>query len=259
MYSTLGIIIDVAIVAILVIFALIGLKKGLIQSVLSLFSWFVCIIVAVLTAKYVAGWINGIYNFSGLIGNSISKSLIKTNEFFAQSINVFEATGKDALIASIPNNTNKLLAEIIKIVFNSSDVNMASTDSIGSVVGESLGHICMVIIAGILVFVVLKIVVALLSKLINNLERIKVIGGMNKILGLVLGALKASLIIFAVNIVMVGLTLMPTANKIITPILQDNTKIERFVYNQTDKLFEKYIIEGDVIDKWIDNLWESRK
>lgn len=258
MFSTIGIIVDVAIVAAIVIFAIIGLKKGLIKSVLSIFSWGVCLLIAIFTAKYVAGWINGIYNFSNLIGNGISKNLIKMNEFFAQSVNVYEATGKDSLIAAIPNNINKALAQLIKVVFNNTDVNMASTDSIGSIVGASLGHVCMVIIAGILVFVILKIVIALLTKLFNNLERIKVIGGLNKILGLILGALKAALIILIVNIVLVGLSLVPAVNKVITPVIQDNTKIEKFVYNQTDKLFEKYVIEGDLINDWVNDLWKSR-
>ena len=75
MISTIGIIIDIAVIAAFVIFGLIGLKKGLLKSVLSIFSWGFCILVAFLTAKYVATWINGLYNFSGLIGNKISKSL----------------------------------------------------------------------------------------------------------------------------------------------------------------------------------------
>lgn len=258
MLSTVGIFVDIIIIAAIVINAIIGLKKGLMQTLLSIFSWGVCIVIAILTAKYVAGWINGIYDFSNLIGKSISKNLIKSNNFFSQAINVYQTSGKDALIAAIPNNVNKLLAKLIGIVFNNSDVNMASTKSIGSVVGASLGDICMIIIAGILVFIILKIIVALLSKLFKNLERIKVIGGLNKVLGLVIGALKALFIIVVINIVIVGLSLVPTVNKTITPIINENTKIEKFVYKQTDKLFEKYVIEGDVIGKTVENLWKSR-
>ena len=61
---------------------------------------------------------------------------------------------KEALISAIPGDTNKLLAMLIKVVFNNTEVDMTSTDTIGSVIGSSLGHICMVIIAGILVFIV---------------------------------------------------------------------------------------------------------
>lgn len=256
--ATIGIIIDVAIVALLVIFALIGLKNGLLKSVLSFFSWGVCILVAFLTAKYVASWINGIYNFSNLIGSKIAKGLIGTNEFFAQSINVYEAGGKDALIAAIPTNINGLLAQLIKVVFSNTNVDMSSTNTIGSVVGSSLGHICMVIIAGVLVFIVLKIAIALLSKLFKNIEQTKILGGLNKILGLTLGLLKAGLIILVVNVVFVALSLVPAVNKTITPIIQDNTHVEKVIYNTTDKYFGKYVIEGDTVKNWIEDLWEKR-
>ena len=248
MISTIGIIIDIVIIAVFLIFGLIGLKKGFLKSILSLFSWGLCITIAFLTAKYVAGWINGIYDFSALIGSKISKSLVNMNEFFAQSINVYEAGGKEALInASNSLNINSLLKQVIKVIFSHTNVNMSSTETIGSVVGNSLGDISMVIIAGVLVFVVLKIAVALLSKLFKKIEQTKVLGGLNKILGLLLCLIKATLIVFVVNCVFVGLSLIPAVNKMITPLVQDNTHIEKVIYNSTDQIFEKYVIKGDLV------------
>ena len=151
-----------------------------------------------------------------------------------------------------------MLAQLIKVVFSNTSVDMSSTATIGSVVGSSLGHICMVIISGILIFILLKIVVALLSKLFDNIERTKVLGGLNKLLGLVLGFVKASIIIIVVNCVLVGLTLVPTFNKMVTPLIQENTHVEKVIYNQTDKLFGKYVIEGDTVKNWVENLWNAR-
>ena len=256
MLSTIGIIIDVILVLAVVISGIIGMKKGLLKSVLSLFSWFVCLLVAIFTAKYVAGWINGLYDFAGKIGNSISKSLIKSNEFFGKSINSFANTQE--IVSSLPSNLNGLLKQLIKAVFSNSAVDMSSTETVGSFVGGCLGEICMFIIAGILVFIVLKIVVALLSKLFNNIEKTKVLGGLNKILGLALGVLRAGIIIIILNIVLVGLSLVPTANKLIAPLIKDNTHVERVIYNKTDELFGKYVIEGDTVKNWIENLWEKR-
>lgn len=258
MLATLGIIIDIIIIAILVIFAIIGLKKGLFKSVLSIFSWVVCLAIAIFTAKYVARWINSLYDFSGLIGNGISKSLMKNNEFFGQSINVYQSGGKDALINAIPGNVNKLLKQLIKVVFSNTKVDMSSTNTIASVVGSGLGHIIMVVISAILVFIVLKIAVALLTKLFDSMAKTKIIGGLNRFLGLVLGLLKGCMIVVIINVVMVCLTLMPAVNKIITPLIQDNTYVEKVVYNTTDKVFGKYVIEGDTVKNWVENLWEKR-
>ncbi len=259
MLSTVGIIIDVVIVAVLVIFSLIGLKKGFLKSVLSLFSWGICIVIAFLTAKYVAGWINGIYDFSELIGGKIATNLSKTNEFFSQSINVYESGGKAALIsASNALNINSLLKQVIKIIFSNTNVNMSSTATIGSVVGSSIGDIVMIVIAGILVFIILKIAISLLMKLFKKIEDTKILGGLNKILGLCFGLVKATLIILVINLALVGLSLVPPINRLLTPLIQDNTYVEKVIYNSTDKLFEKYVVEGDVVETIVENLWEKR-
>lgn len=259
MLATIGLVLDVAIILVLVIFAIIGLKKGFLHQVLSLFSWVVCILVAILVAKYVAGWINGIYNFSGLIGGKIEESLVKINEFFSMAVNAEVFAGNpDNIINSIPEGTNGVLAQIIKLVFKNSAVDMTTDQTIASFVGSSLGHISMVIISGVLVFIVLMIVVALLKKLFNKISKTKILGGLNKILGLALGLIKAAVIVIAVNCLLVGLSLIPAVNKTITPIIQDNTKIEKFIYNKTDEIVEKNIIEGEVLQDWITSLWEAR-
>jgi len=256
MFSTIGIVIDVVLIAVIVVFALIGLKKGLLKSVLSLFSWSVCLLIAIITAKYVAGCINGIYDFAGLIGDKITKSLNDVSVFFTHPVNQFAT--KEELIGAMPNNINGLLKQLIKVVFTNTSVDMQSTETIGSIVGEGLGGICMIIIAAILVFVVLKIVVKLLSKLFDNIEKTKIIGGVNKILGLALGLVKAALIIVIFNVVLVGLSLVPAVNKTITPIIKENTYVEKVIYNKTDELFEKYVIKGNTIQGWIEDLWEKR-
>lgn len=254
--ATVGLIIDVAIVLALVVFGILGFKKGFLKSFISLFSWIVCIVIAILTAKYVARWIDGIYNFSNLIGGKIGNGLKKSNEFFSMAVNQFSS--KEEILSSLPSNTNKLLAQLIKVVFSNTAVDMSSTDSIGSILGSSMGHICMVIIAAILVFVVLMIVVHLLSKLFDKIASTKILGGLNKILGLCLGLLKAACIVIILNGVLIGLSLIPAVNKIITPVIQDNTYVEKVVYNETDKYVEKYLIEGDLVKNWVNNLWDNR-
>lgn len=256
MMATIGLIIDVLIIGALVIFGIIGFNKGFLKSFISLFSWVVCIIIAIFTAKYVASWINGIYDFSALIGDKIANGLINANEFFARAVSEFSST--EDIINNLPSDLNGLLRQLIKVVFSNTSVDMSSTDSIASLVGSSLGHICMVIIAGILVFIILKIVIALLSRLFDNIARTKILGGLNKVFGLLFGLLKAGCVIVLLNCILVALSLIPAVNDTITPLIQDNTHIEKVIYNKTDEFIGKYIIEGDVIEDWITDLWNSR-
>ena len=254
--ATVGLIIDIAIVVALVIFGIIGFKKGFLKSIVSLFSWIVCLIVAVLTAKYVAGWINKIYDFTGLIGGKIAEGLTGTNEAFAMAINQFAS--KEEIVAKCTEGTNSFLAQLIKVIFNNTAVDMSSTDTVAGVLGASMGHVCMVIIAGVLVFVVLMIVVKLLSKLFDKIASTKILGGLNKILGLVFGLLKGGCTIIIGNCILIVLSLVPAINGFLTPIIQDNTHIERAIYNTTDKYVEEYIIEGELIQNWVNDLWDNR-
>ena len=255
MSVTIGFIIDIVIIALLVIFGLVGYKKGILKSIISLLNWVVCILIAVFTAKYVAGWLNHIFDFSGWIGSKISKSLIKSNDFFAMSVNSFG--GKENLIASIPAGINGFLEKITKLLFNG-NVDMSSTSSVGSIMGTTLGHITFIVITGILIFIILKIIVLLLSKLFKNISQTKVLGGLNKVLGLALGLVKAGLIIVIINIVLVIGSMIPFMNKTVAPLIQDHTYVEKYVYNTTDKLFGKYVIEGEMIQNWVEDKWENR-
>ena len=256
MLATIGIIIDVAIVLALVIWGIIGMRKGFLKSIISLFSWVVCLGIAFLTAKYVAGWINGIFDFAGLIGDKVSKSLISSNEFFSTAINSFAS--QEELLAAVPENVNGMMKQLIKVVFSNSSINMQSTESVGVVVGDGIGHLAMVVIAGILVFIVLKIALALLTKLINNLTKSKIIGGLDKVLGCLFGVLKAGFIIVALNVILSAMSLVPFVNKSIKPLIKENTHVEKFIYEKTDDFVGKYVIEGDILQNWVSDMWASR-
>lgn len=255
--NVVGLVIDIALVVFLLVFAIIGFKKGFLKSVISLFSWVVCIAVAIFAAKYVASWLNSMFNFSGWFGDKIAGGLIGSNEFFKTQINTFE--NKEQILASIPANTNGALKALIEVVFKNTAVDMESTASVASVVGASLGHVCMLVITGIAIFLVLKLVIFILNKIFDNIARTKVLGGVNKILGLIFGLAKGLLIIAVINIALVALSMVPVVNNVVSPVIKNNTYVEKTIYNTTDKLVGKYIIEGGALQNWITNLWQSRK
>jgi len=257
MMHTIGLIIDIALILLVVIFAIIGFKKGFFKSVLALFSWIVCIIIAIFTAKYVANWINGIYDFNGLIGGAIENGLIDSNKDFF-SIVAGELGSSQAVIDAIPSTTNGLLAQVIKVVFSNVTITEETTMTIAQVVGTTLGGIIMLIITGILIFILLKLAIFLLSKIFDNIARTKVLGGLNKFLGLLFGAVKAGLIIIVLNCIVVALSLIPAVNNVITPVIKENTTIEKFIYEKTDEVIGEYVIEGNMIQTWIEDLWNSR-
>lgn len=256
MLATIGLVLDIVVLSAIVIAGILGFRKGFLKAILDLFSWVVCLIVAILLAKYVARLINGIYNFAGLIGGKIASGL--KGDYFNTPINEMGYADKAQFVGNIPAGTNGFLTQIIKIVINSSKFDMQSSVTMGKLVGTSIGSVSMVIISGILVFVVLKIVVFILTKIFNKIANTKVLGTLNKIFGAVFGVLKAGCVIFILNFIVCLLTLLPFVNRTIKPLVQDNTHIEKLIYNATDKFTGKYIINGKLIQGWVTTIWNNK-
>ena len=254
--SVVGIIIDVLIVLVLLITGLIGIKKGFLKSLLSLFNWVVCLAVSIWLAKYVANWVGSWFGMENAIAGKISSSIIGVNSELGNSVASFGS--KDAIMNACAG-MNGILKQLINMIFSSNNVDFASESAVADVAGAGVAHICVLAISAILLFVIIKIVLAILGKMFDNIARTKILGGLNRVLGFVFGLVKGGCLVIIVNIIMVALSLVPVINNsVIKPVVQDNTKIEKVIYEKTDYFIGKYVIEGKMIQTWIDNLWENR-
>lgn len=253
---TVGIIVDVVLVLVLLIFALIGIKKGFFKSLLSLFNWVVCLGLSLWLAKYVASWIGNWFNMQNAIAGKISSALVGSNAELGNSVASFGS--KDAIMQACAN-MNFIMKKLIDSIFSANNVDFASEAPVADIVGSGVARICVLAISAILLFIVIKIVLAILGKLFDNITRIKVLGGLNRALGFMFGLIKGACIVIIVNFVIVALSLVPVINNnFVKPVVQENTKIEKFVYEKTDDIVGKYVIEGKLIQNWINGLWENR-
>lgn len=254
--STVGIAFDVVIVAILAIFGLIGLKKGFFKSVLSLFSTLAVLIISVLCAGHLAKLINKIYNFTGLIAGKLSGAISSMGSFYSQTIPQ-GVSGKD-LVNNIPSSTNGFLKKLMAHVLNPLSASDVEGLTVSEIVSGAFASIIMLIISAILLFIAIKIIIAISSRLFDNITRNRVFGATNKLLGLGFGVVKGGLIILIFTFVLTLLTVIPAVNTKLSPIIQDNTKLARPIYNYTDEFVEKHVVDGKIVQKWIDNLWENK-
>ena len=254
--SGAGIAIDVLIVALIAVFALIGFKKGFFKSVLSMVSTLVVIIVSVLCASPVAKLINKIYDFTGLIAGKLCKGIASMGAFYSQTIP--EGVSGQDLVNNIPSSTNGFLKKLMSHVLKPLSAGDVEGATVADIVSGAFASIIMTIIAGILLFILIKIIIALASRLFDNITRNRVFGVTNKLFGLAFGAAKGFIIVIIFAIVMTLLTVIPFVNNKVSPILQDHSKIARPIYNYTDEMMEKYIVDGKVVQKWVDNLWENK-
>ena len=240
--STMGVILDVLIVAVLVVFGLIGLKKGFFKSVISIFSTIVILLISFFGAGPLAKVINKIYDFTSLIANRICSGMADMGVFYTQEI-PSGLSGKQ-VVENIPASTNGFLKKLMSYVLNPLSAGDIEGATVAEIVSGAFASIIMLIICAVILFILIKIVIALVSNLFENITRNRVFGATNKLLGLLFGAAKGLLIVVVFTIVLTLLTVIPTVNNKMTPIIQDNTRLARPLYNYTDEMVEKIVVDG---------------
>lgn len=254
--SGIGVAIDVTIIALVVLFALIGLHKGFFKSVISMISTLVVIVISFFLAGPFARLINKLYDFTGLIAEKLCSAIASMGAFYSKPIP--EGVSGAEIVESIPASTNGFLKKLMSYVLKPLSANDIQGETVANIVSGAFASIIMTIIAGIILFIAIKIIISLASRLFDNITRNKVFGSVNKILGLVFGAIKGFLIVVVFSVVLTLLTVVPLVNRKLSPIIQDHTKIARPIYNYTDEFMEKRIVDGKIVQKWIDNLWENK-
>lgn len=256
MSKTIGVAIDVMIVALIVVSAFIGLRKGFFKSVISMVSGIVVIIVSFLLASPVAKLINKIYDFNGLLAGKLCKSIAGMNPFYSQVIP--EGVSGADLVNQIPSGTNGFLKKLMSNVLKPLSAGDVQGATVADIVSGAFASIIVTVIVGILLFVLIKIVIAIATRLFDNITKNRVFGATNKLLGLAFGAAKGFIIVVIFAITLTLLTVIPTVNTKLTPILQDHTAIAKPIYNYTDEMVEKHVVDGKLIQKWVDSLWENK-
>ena len=254
--SVAGIVFDVFVIGLLVIFGLIGFKKGFFKSVISMLSTIVVIIISIFCASPLARLLNKFYDFTGLIGKGMRNGIASMGAFYSQPIP--EGVSGAELVNNIPSSTNGFLKKLMSYALNPLSASDVQGATVAEIVSGAFASVIMLIISGILLFILIKIILAIATRLFENITRNRVFGATNKILGLVFGALKGLIIVFIFSIILTFLTVIPAINTKISPAIQDHSIIARPIYNFTDEMVEKQVVDGKLVQKWIDKLWENK-
>lgn len=249
--STIGIITDVTLVVLVIIIAFAGLAKGFVSSLLSIIGTAIVLAIAVFTAKYVAQFLNGIIGVVDFFAKKITAMLNGMGEFFTVE-RAADTTGQ-SIAAEMPETLFEPLQRFIIKILNAT--TFAEGQTVGQVVGSALGAIITTIICGIAVFIILKLLFNFLARFFDNVSEKKPLGGMDKLLGLILGLVKGGVLILVLGCITSMLCLVPKINDAVTPVIQDNSTITKFAYNFADDFNDKYIIEN--LPDWLASLYQK--
>ena len=234
-------VIDIIVIAVLLLFSIIGMVKGFLNTILSLFSTFASIGVAILCAKPVAKFLNNVFHIVERIGGSIAGGITNITPFQSGYEAVADGlTGaelKEYISSNSPGFKERLYNLFIEDakVFNYSEelTTAESVDqNIVQYIGERLAGIISLVIAAVAVFIVLKIAILLLSKLFNALTKHSAINGLDRTLGLLFGFAKGALLVC----ITLGVFYL-IANSTVQGWI-DNSTVTRWIYKYVTEFVE---------------------
>ncbi|MCL2621504.1 MAG: CvpA family protein [Firmicutes bacterium] len=230
-------IIDIAVLIVLLIFALIGAVRGFWSMLKSLVKTAIGITVAIFTCKYLATFIDGLLNISGNIAKMIVPELKKLGEIMGTSI-----TSDNAYLLDTPNlNTSGTFGGIVSvvekmIVGNQDIIGKTPADYVGSV----LAGIALLLISASLIFSAVVVTLTIIGKIFNNKDSVGYVHGLDKTLGFTLGLTYG---LMAVAVLFVGIFIaytIPTTTDLLAQGF-DNTFFSHKFYSIFEHQLEQLI------------------
>lgn len=183
--------IDAGIVIVIAICAVSSAKKGFVECFFGFISTILAVVAAFMFMKGVLSWTEGLFGLQGVIEEAVIGWLDKVAGF---NVDV-SAAGIEAALAD--KNLPAFLIDAVVASVGNEELAIGTTLAV--VVGRTIAEFTATLAAWFLVFLLTKLLLKLVRGLLNSIvEALPIIGSLNHLLGLVVGAIKGLLIVCAV-------------------------------------------------------------
>ncbi len=210
-----SLILDLILILFFLFYVFRGYKKGLISSLFGLFGTIITLILSNILSTSIAA-----YLYDNFIRESIINSVVKELE-----------TGSNGFISSLQDTLNNLPVFLQNSLFNSgvkvNDLNQALRMDI-YVAAKSVSDLLRPVVVGILqlvvfvaLFFIFKILFSFLSRTFDKLNRLPIMGNVNKMLGAGFAFLQAIVLIY----------ILCTVIKLVSSF---NSDIDMYIFNQAN-------------------------
>lgn len=225
---------DIIVLVFLGLVALIGFWKGFLNTLLSLFSSTLSAVASFFLAKPLASLLNNWFGLAGTIGNSVSTQI---SGFFSD----FSSLNGSQIMADNCSATG-ILKTAINFFVNPETVYVDKADVI-SQVSKSAGSLILMAICFIVSLILIKIVIALLSKLFGAIKKKSAaINGLDRVLGLVVGLVKGAVLVFVVFFVANLIQTIPAVANFLDTTF-NNSCIAKPIYDFVNNLVTTYLTQ----------------
>ena len=240
-------VIDIIVIAVLLVFAIVGMVKGFLNTLLSLFSSLASLGVAIFCAKPVAKFLDSVFGIVSKIGGSIASGLSGSIKPFADGATE-TITGE--YVKNYLANDGLTFQERLYKLFIEDSATFTTDAEVVNYIGNRIAAVAALIIAAVVVYIVLRIAVLLLAKLFDALTKNRAISGLDRAMGLIFGLLKGALMVCLVLGVFYLL-----ANSTVQGWI-DNSTVTNWIYQYVTE-FVEYIVGKYNMPEFITTLFQS--
>ena len=181
-------VIDTLVVIVVVGMAMISAKKGFVDCLFDFISTLLAIVLAFALMKPFANWTGGLFGLRGVLQDACMGAFAK--------VKVFAVDISNEGIHSALSGVNLPQFLIDAIIGGVGDANLPAGTTIAMLAGNKLGEIITGLISWIAVFILAKVLLSLLSKIIGAIvANLPIVGGANMLLGFAVGTIKGLLVV----------------------------------------------------------------
>lgn len=210
-----GLIVDIIVVLVIILFAILGYYKGFLREVISFLGFIGSLVITYFAYSYFADFLNSFFGWGTQITNFVAGQINGIAPAFATDLG---ATVQE--LQAIINNANIGLAykELLKQVVGFATLS-GDMVTVSQTVGLVISNLAMMVISFVLLFAMLRLVVFILDKLLSRIPRKSAVGVVNKWLGLGVGILKGAVAVGVILVATYLLCMIPSINDFVMPYI----------------------------------------
>lgn len=193
-----GAIIDVVALAVLVFFAISGVKHGFVKTFVKVFGTIISLLLAVMLCSKCALFLEGQFGFITLITEKVSG--VVTNIFGETVANTTLNDAVESYLSELG-----LSGWLIKIIMQTkADGSIPMDTTLNQIISPALSFYIACGISIVLLYIIFKILLFILGDLTEKFSALNILGATNKILGLALGIIRG-IIIIQISIIIINI------------------------------------------------------
>lgn len=226
---------DYIVIALIIVFAIIGLNKGFVMSVFKIVSFFICIYASIKFYPALARILEKTPIYGGIKDSIVKNLLLWGQETSASSIATVSGTaGAEAMIGPLPlpDFFKKTMIEKLP-----SPSQLIDVQGIVNAIGDELTKMIIAVISLIALYVVLRVVLSFAGIILKSVSKLPLFKQVDKLGGLMLGAIQGFLAIYVVCALLV--------------LFNSNPQFSMIFNTLDSSLFAGWFYENNFIINWM--------